>query len=186
MKVLKGFLRFFLTVFFIVLLFLIVLVCTYVLGSPDTASGSESRKLISGPWTEVPDKEGKNEDRYKIYFDQGGNFQITYNDKLIADGWFKHDLNSKKFKLLMLPDHYTEEFVPYVKYYCLAEITYSELNFDLETLDRDGEHFKKGEEPSCKFLIKNAGVGENVLVECIMKDYTIDLYNSERDLTKNA
>lgn len=188
MKALKTFLRIFLTIFFVALIFLIVIICTYVLSAPDTTSGSESRQIISGPWTEIADKDGSNENRYKLQFDQGGEFQITYNDKLIAEGWFKLDVKGRKFKLLMLPDKYTEEFAPYVKYKVLAEISYSDLyNFDLENLDRKQEHFEKGKEPQIKFLIKPAEAGgDSVLIECIMKDYTIDLYNSEHDLTKDV
>lgn len=188
MKALKTFLRIFLTVFFIALIFLIVVVCTYILGSPDTSSGSDSRKLVSGPWEEIADKDGSTDNRYKLQFDQSGNFQITYNDKEIANGWFKFDAKGKKFKLLMLPDHYTEDFAPYVKYKVLAEIAYSDLdNFDLGNLDKSKTHFEKSMEPEVKFLIKPAEPGgESVLIECIMKEYTIDLYNSEHDLTKDA
>jgi hypothetical protein len=190
MKVLKGFLRFILVVVAIVLIFAIVIVCTYVLGSPNTDTGTDSRSIVSGPWTEVV---GDNPDAelYKFDFNQSGEFKIVKGTTQIADGWFKIDEKSHKIKLLMLPNHYTEDFAPYVNYKVLSEVSFSNLTFQLKKAEfgKDPEVIKD-KEPSVSFLIREAGKaeggGETLVMNCKMYEYTLDLYASEHDLTRDA
>ncbi len=190
MKVLKGFLRFILVVVAIVLIFAIVIICTYVLGSPNTDTGTESRNIVSGPWTEVVGDDPKAE-LYSFDFNQSGEFKIAKGDKQIADGWFKIDEKSRKIKLLMLPSHYTEEFAPYVNYKVLSEVSFSNLKFQIKEAEfgKDPEIIKD-KEPTVSFLIREAGdkegSGETLVMNCKMYEYTLDLYSSEHDLTRNA
>ncbi|SDA13981.1 hypothetical protein SAMN02910447_00760 [Ruminococcus sp. YE71] len=187
MKALKIFLRIFFTIFFISLIFLIVIVCTYVLGSPDTTIGTDCRRLVSGPWTQVMNKDLDEEKVYKLLFDQGGNFQIVIGKKEIAKGWYKFDEKGHKFKLLMKPDDYSEEFAPFVKYKVLSEVAFSNLDYNLPKDFKSGDEIEKDMEPTCTFLIRPVDASQDSLVlDCEMKEYTLDLYNSERDLTKDA
>lgn len=187
MKVLKGFLRFILVVIAVVLVFAIVIVCTYVLGSPDTKLGTDTRKIVSGPWTETISKD-IDADLYVFDFAQSGEFKIMKGEEQIADGWFKIDEKTSKIKMLMLPSHYTEEFSKYVKYKVLSEISYSKLQFQLKEAEfgKDPEVIKD-KEPTISLLLSAAdGSEENTLVlKCKMYEYTLDLYVSEHDLTKD-
>ena len=184
MKALKIFARIFFTMFFIVLIFVIVLILSYTLSSPDTTIGSDSRNLITGPWTEIVSSEDE-DNAMKFYFSQDGTFQIVQGDDEIASGYFKIDKDSSKIKLLMLPfvNNYTDDFSKYVKYKVLAEISFSELEV---TLDDDDEIIE-GEEPTVSFLIRtNDGTDEANVYECQMNEVTVDLYGSEYDLTNSA
>ena len=87
----------------------------------------------------------------------------------------------------MKPDDYTEEFAPFVKYKVLSEVSYSNLKYDLPKDFKSGMEIKKDQEPTVTFLVRSAEEGgESLVCECEMKEYTLDLYNSERDLTKDA
>lgn len=191
MKVLKGFLRFILVVLAIFLIFAIVIVCTYVLGSPDTSMNTDSRKIVSGPWTQVVSEEGKDA-LYKFDFNQAGEFKVYKGKDQIADGWFKIDEKSSKIKMLMLPNHYTEEYAKYVNYKVLSEVSYSNLNYILqEAKFGEDPQVIKDKEPTVSFLIRPAGDAKNdsaesLILNCKMYEYTLDLYVSEHDLTRDA
>ncbi len=188
MKALKVFLRIFFTIFFIALVFLIAIICSYVLSAPDTTIGTESRDLVSGPWVQVMNKDHDDSKVYKLQFDQGGNFEIVKGDTLIAHGWYKYDKKGSKFKLLMKPDDYTEEFAPFVKYRVLSEVAYSNLVCNLPKEIQSGTQLEKDAQPTITFLIRPADEngGDSLVLDCTMPEYTLDLYNSEHDLTKNA
>ena len=188
MKALKIFLRIFFTIFFIALIFLIAIVCSYVLSSPDTASGTQSRQLVSGPWIQVMNKDHDDSKVYKLMFDQGGNFEIAKGDDIIAHGWFKYDKKGSKLKLLMKPKDYTEEFAPFVKYKVLSEISFSKLEYNLPKDIESNTKIEKDDQPTVTFLIRPAeeGSGDSLVIDCSMHEYTLDLYNSEHDLTKDA
>ena len=187
MKALKIFLRFFLVVIAVVLVFAITIVCTYVLGTPNTQSGTESRKLVSGPWTETISKD-IDADLYKFDFNQSGEFKIVKGKKQIADGWFKIDEKSHKIKMLMLPSHYTEEFAKYVKYKVLSEVSYSNLKFQLKEAEFGQDpQVIKDKEPTVSLLISavDGSQGNTLVLNCKMYEYTLDLYASEHDLTRD-
>ncbi len=188
MKALKIFLRIFFTIFFIALIFLIAIICSYVLSAPDTAIGTDSRKIVSGPWVQVMNKDHDEKKVYKLMFDQGGNFEIAKGDDIIAHGWFKYDDKGSKMKLLMKPKDYTEEFAPYVKYKVLSEVAFSKLEYNLPKEIESNTKLTKEEQPSITFLIQaSEESGADALVlDCTMPEYTLDLYNSEHDLTKDA
>lgn len=188
MKVLKGILRVILVIIGVVLVFAVTIVCTYVLNSPNSDVGSDSRKIISGPWKETIGKEIKDGDLYSIDLNQSGEFKIVKGTTQIADGWFKIDEKSHKIKMLMLPDHYTEEFNKYVKFKVLSEMSYSNLKFQIKeaTVDRRASIIKD-QEPSISFLITpQDGSNQGTLIlNCKMYEYTINLYSTEHDLTKD-
>ena len=188
MKALKIFLRIFFTIFFIALIFLIAIICSYVLSSPDTSIGTESRKLVSGPWIQVMNKEHDEDKVYKLMFDQGGNFEIVKGEDMIAHGWYKYDKKGNKFKLLMKPKDYTEEFAPFVKYKVLSEVSYSKLVYNLPKDIQSNTKIKDKDQPTITFLIaaNDDSNSKALVLDCYMPEYTLDLYNSEHDLTKNA
>ncbi len=183
MKALKVIGRILLTVIFIVLIFCIVVVCTYTLGTPKIDKGSDSRSIITGPWESLS---VKGEDTYKFTFTQGGEFVVEINGEQAADGYFKiqeGSTGSGKLKLFMLPGHHTAAFEKYVKYKVLGEISYSGLKCELSKEDK----IDKENPPQSTFLLKaQDGASENVSVKCEMNEVTIDLYSSEHDLTKNT
>jgi hypothetical protein len=186
MKVLKGFLRFLLVVVAVVLVFAIVIVCTYVLGSPDTQLGTESRKIVSGPWTEYANDDPKAE-LYVFDLNQAGEFKIMKGEKQIADGWFKIDEKSHKIKMLMLPDHYTEEYLKFVKFKVLSEMSYSNLQFQIKEAEfGKNPEVIKDKEPTISYLVSSAdgSSADSLVLKCKMYEYTLDLYASEHDLTK--
>ena len=183
MKALKIIGRILLTIFFIVLIFCIVVVCTYTLGAPDMTKGTDSRALITGPWKSVS-VEG--EDVYELTFDQTGKFTVKLNKTQIADGFFKIKESGSgkgKIKLFMLPGHYTSEYNKFVKYKVLSEISYSALSFSLT----DSDEIDEENVPNAIFMLKGGeSAADNHSVECELTAVTIDLYNSDKDLTKDA
>lgn len=178
MKALKILLRIFLTIFFIALIFCIVLVCTYVLGQPDRAG--VSRQIITGPWVETGE-----DGEWTLDFNQAGEFTIKKGKTSVADGYFKIDEDANKVKLFMIPGHYTSEFEKYVKFKVFAEVAFSDLEFpepknSEEEIDPDNP-------PTVTFLIRtNDGSSKSTTIRCSCPEATIDLYNSEHDLTKDA
>lgn len=183
MKALKVIGRILLTIIFIVLIFCIVVVCTYTLGSPKIDKGSDSRSIITGPW-ESQSVEG--EDTYKFVFSQSGEFVVEINGEQAADGYFKiqeGSTGSGKLKLFMLPGHHTAAFDKYVKYKVLGEISYSGLSCRLT----ENDEIDKDNPPQSSFMLKaQDGVSKNVTVKCEMSEVTIDLFSSDHDLTKDA
>lgn len=187
MKALKVFLRVILVVIAVILVFAITIVCTYVLGAPDTQIGTEARKIVSGPWTETISKD-IDADLYKFDFNQDGEFKIVKGNKQIADGWFKIDDKSHKIKMLMLPSHYTEEYAKYVKFKVLSEISYSNLKYQLAPAEfGKSPSVIKDQEPTVSLLISavDGSEGNTLVLNCKMYEYTLDLYVSEHDLTKD-
>ncbi|MGN0632595.1 MAG: hypothetical protein ACI4JW_01860 [Oscillospiraceae bacterium] len=178
MKALKVFGRIFFTIFFIALIFCICIIMSYTLNQPDRVG--DSRSIITGPWVELAKKDG--DILYTFIFDQEGNFVVKKDKTQIADGYFKIDEKNHKIKLLMIPGHYTKEFEKYVKVKVLAEISYSELVCNLT----DDKKIDEDDYPTCTFLLRaNDGSGESDVFECQMTEATIDLYNSDKDLTKD-
>ncbi len=183
MKALKMFGRILITIFFIVLIAAIILVLSYTLSSPDKTIGSESRGLITGPWEQLQDTNDDDQALWKFSFTQNGDFQIVEGDELIAEGYCKIDDDSGKIKLFILPWKVTDEFSKYVKYFMFAEVSYSNLEVSLD----DDDEIVEGEEPTVQFLIRtNDGSDESEVFTCKMYEVTIDLYESEYDLTKDA
>lgn len=178
MKALKVIGRIFFTIFFIALIFCICIIMSYTLNQPDRVG--DSRSIITGPWVELTKKDG--DTQYTFIFDQTGSFTVKKDSKQIADGYFKIDEKNHKIKLLMIPGHYTKEFEKYVKIKVLAEVSYSDLVCNLT----DKKEINEDDYPTCTFLIRsNDGSGEADVFECQMTEATIDLYNSENDLTKD-
>jgi hypothetical protein len=174
MKALKVLARIFFTVLFIVLIACIIVILTYTLNQPDRTG--VSRQIITGPWIEVGDGE------MTFTFDQEGNFTVTDGSSTIADGYFKLDTDSQKIKLFMIPGHYTNAFSKYVKYKVLAEISYDNLEFP----ELDDDEIDPDNPPTVTFLIRANDGTESGIYDCKMVESTIDLYNSEHDLTKDA
>jgi hypothetical protein len=182
MKALKIFARIFFTLFFIALIFCIVVVLTYTLGQPDRTG--VSRQIITGPWHEIV-SEDESGDAMTFAFGQDGEFTITKGGTSIADGYFKIDEDGKKIKLFMIPGHYTSEFAPYVKLKVFAEVSFSKLVFPEP--ENSSDEIDVDNPPTITFLIrKNDGTNESNTFDCKCPEATIDLYNSENDLTKNA
>lgn len=177
MKALKIFARIFFTIFFIVLIFCIVVILSYVLGAPDRAG--VQRQIITGPWVELGDGE------MVFTFDQGGEFTVKDGKTTLADGYFKIDEDSKKIKLFMIPGHYKPEFEKYVKLKVFAEISFNNLEFPEPENSKD--EIDEDNPPTITFLMRtNDGSGDSFTFNCNCPEATIDLYNSEHDLTKDA
>lgn len=175
MKALKIIGRIFLTIFFIVLIFCIVLVMTYTLGQPERVG--VSRQIITGPWVERGDGD------MTFTFDQEGRFTIKKGGTQLAEGYFKLNEDAKKIKLLMIPGHYTKEFEKYVKLMVFAEVSFDNLDFP-EPENKEDE-IDVENPPTITFLIRaNDGSGAQTY-KCKCPEATIDLYGSEHDLTKD-
>lgn len=186
MKALKAFGRFLILVLVIVVIFVIAIICSYVLGKPNTNTGTDSRSLVSGPWVQQVSKD-KDEVMLTFDFKQSGEFEIIKEEETIADGWFKIDTKGHKIKMLMLPTHYSSEFEPYVKYKVLAEVSYQNLDFELKKNDNNNTYeIEEDNEPEVTFLMRTQESGEAEVYDCKMFEYTLDLYASEHDLTKDA
>lgn len=184
MKVVKGFFKFILTVVVICLLAAIALVLSYTLSKPDTAPETSSRKIVSGPWEQMKATE-KDEELLTFTFDTDGKFTIVQNKKTIADGFFKIDEKSSKIKLLILPKHHTKEFEKYIKYKVFAEVSYA--NIQLETSQGFNEKAQLIEDnlPTGSFLIRRQdGSEETDVFDCMMHEYTLDLYSHDKSLAK--
>ncbi len=184
MKVLKGIFKFIITVIVICLLAAIALVLSYTLSAPDTATGHSSRDVVSGPWEQLKATE-KDEELMTFTFGTDGKFTIVQNKKTIADGFFKIDEKSSKIKLLIPPKHHTKEFEKYVKYKVFAEVSYA--NIQLETTKEFNKKAELIEDnlPTASFLIRRQdGSGETDVFDCIMHEYTLDLYSHDKSLAK--
>ena len=187
MKALKTFLRIILVIIAVIVVFAIAIICSYVLGTPNTDPNTDSRNIVSGPWVETIGKDIDAE-LYTVDLNQSGEFKILKGDKQIADGWFKIDEKSHRIKMLMLPDHYTEEYAKYVKFKVLSELSYSNLQFQIKAATIDYRaSIIKDKEPTITLLITpQDGSNEGTLIlNCKMYDYTLDLYSTEHDLTKD-
>lgn len=174
MKALKIFARIFFTIFFIVLIFCIAVVLSYTLNQPERTG--DSRSIISGPWVDKKDGE------MEFVFGQDGKFTIKDDGAVLADGYFKIDEKAGKIKLLMLPGHYNDKFSKFVKYKCLAEIAYGQLECNIED-----DQINEEDPPEVTLLLRSGdGTGDSESYECKMNEYTLDLYNSEHNLAKDA
>lgn len=186
MKALKFIGKMLLTLIFVALVVVVIIVLSYTLSSPSTTG--ESRQIITGPWDQLA--ESTDGDAWEFYFSQDGTFKIyeISSADVIADGYFKVDEDDESdgtgtIKLFMIPGHYTDEFSKYVNYKCLAEISYVDLQCELN----DKDEIDEDNVPTVKLLINEAGSdGITDQFNCQMNEVTIDLYNSEYDLTKDA
>ncbi|MBR6046301.1 MAG: hypothetical protein IKP47_11770 [Ruminococcus sp.] len=160
---------------FLVLLFIVLVVCgiiigSYVFSSPNTELGSESRLLITGAW-EDPDSDTK------LEFDENGKFKVSIlsSDTVEAEGFYRINEDRDLIKLFMFPGQHEESFNDYVRLFCFAQITYSNLK------DNNIDYKKKYElkdAPVCTFLIKKAGSNtEGKIVNAKMPEKTLDLYS---------
>lgn len=191
MKVLKGILKFIITIIVICVAAAVALVLSYTLSSPNTATGHSSRDVVSGPWDQLKATE-KDADLLTFTFSQSGEFTIKKAKKTIADGYFKIKEDSKPgagtIKLLMFPGHYTSDFEKYVKFKVFAEISYS--NLQLETTKEFNQDAELIEDnlPTCSFLIRTQDGSDEKsatdVFDCEMHEYTLDLYSSDKSLAK--
>ena len=185
MKVVKGILKFLLTIIVICLLAAIALVLSYTLSSPNTATGHSSRDVVSGPWDQLRATE-KKEDLYTFSFEQTGEFSILKGKTTIADGYFKIDEKSQKIKLFMMPGHYTKDYEKYVKYKVFSEVSYSNLHLETTKEFNSKAELIEDNLPTCSFLIRTQdGTNKTDVFDCEMHEYTLDLYAADRSLAKN-
>ena len=163
---------------FLVILFIIIVVCgiivgSYVFSSPDTDSGSDGRLLISGAW--IDEKADK-----KLELDENGKFTYSENKSgnVIADGWYRMNSDKKTIKLFMLPGHHTDAFDDHVNLFFFAQISYSNLqNCKNSRTEDHKEVYKLEDAPKCTFLVKNAKDNEGVVLNAVMPEKTLDLYS---------
>ncbi|MBR3666322.1 MAG: hypothetical protein IKN66_04085 [Ruminococcus sp.] len=165
---------------FLVLLFIVLVVCgiiigSYVFSSPDTDADTDSRQLITGPW--IDEKADK-----QLEFDENGNFKYSEykSGNVIAEGFYRINEDRKVIKLFMFPGNHTEAFDPHVNLLFFAQIGYSDLqklkNEDYYT-KRDEKNYKPEDAPTCTFLVKNAGENDGVVLNMTMPKRTLDLYS---------
>lgn len=163
---------------FLVLLFIVLVVCgiivgSYVFSSPDTDPDSNSRLLISGAW--IDEKADK-----KLEFDENGNFKYSENKSgtVIADGYYRINEDRKTIKLFMFPGHHTEAFDAHVNLFFFAQITYSNLKKATNTRKVNNmETYRLADAPTCTFLIKNSSSEDGVVLNAVMPEMTLDLYS---------
>ena len=155
----KKFISGFLGVLFVIFVVCGIFVCTYVFNKPSQEKGSDSRKLILGYWTD------EDEDM-KFYFDQSGQFkmvQISDEDHVYAEGYFKVNEDAGKIKLLIMPNKERDESYDMgEKLKLFAEITYRDLEVDEPYSDKGWTFLSSTEreeimnaEGSCKFIMSN-------------------------------
>lgn len=163
---------------FLLLLFLVLVVCgivvgSYVFSSPKTDKGSDSRLLITGPWID------EDNDR-SLIFDENGNFSYSENKsgKVIADGYFRVNEDRKLIKLFMFPGHYESEFEEHVNMIFFAQITYS----DLKDPSGGDKNKNDADPPTGIFLIKTGDDSGKVL-NMTMPEKTLDLYSKGQHFT---
>lgn len=163
---------------FLVLIFLVLVVCgivvgSYVFSTPKTDKGSESRLLMTGAWID------EDNDR-TLMFDENGNFSYSENKSgnLIADGYYKVNEDRNMIKLFMFPGHYEDSFKDYTNMLFFAQITYSDLN-DPAVADPKN---KKPDPPTCIFRIKS-GSTDSLILHMTMPEKTLDLYSKGQHFT---
>lgn len=182
MKVVKGFFKFLLTIIVICVLAAIALVLSYTLSSPSTALGHSSRDIVSGPWEQLKATE-KDSELMKFTFTQGGEFTIEKGGDIIADGYFKVNEDSSKIKLFMMPGHYTGAFEKYVKFKVFGEVSYSNLQLEITKDFNSKAQLVEDNLPTCSFLLRTQnGSDDTDVFDCVMHEYTLDLYESDRSL----
>ncbi len=163
---------------FLVLIFILLVVCGIIVGSYVFAStsidpGSDSRLLISGDW--IDEKSDK-----KIAFDDSGNFVYSSlkSGEVIADGYYRVNEDKKAIKFFILPGHHTEAFDQNVRFWFFGQISYSSLT-DAKNVQKKNniETYALQDAPKCTFLIKNAEDNEGTILNCVMPEKTYEAYS---------
>lgn len=166
---------------FLVLIFLVFVVCcivvgSYVFSSPSIEPKSESRILITGAWT------SEEKDR-KLVLDENGNFSFSElkSGKVLADGYFRINEDRNIIKLFMIPGHHEEAFDKYMKLMFFAQISYSDLN------DPSGSDIKqKDAEPSTGTFLFKTSDDDGEVFKMTQPERTFEPYSHGKHFTAKS
>ncbi len=173
-------------IIFVVFIVCAIFVCTYVFSSPSKDTNSDSRQIIRGYWTDE-------ENETVFMFDQNGKFTMAHleNDDpaaslksesaLIAKGYFKIDEDSKKIKVLVMPNGRDKSVDLGEQLYFFTTFTYRNLEYDEENETavawRTGN--EEEEKASCKFVLSN--VDKDGVYTCNRTVTVTDFYDGKDD-----
>ncbi|MDO4943738.1 MAG: hypothetical protein Q4E74_00900 [Ruminococcus sp.] len=182
----KKFISALLGIIFVVLIVCAIFVCTYVFSSPSKETKSDSRQIIRGYWTDE-------ENETVFMFDQNGKFTMAHledddpaaslksESALIAKGYFKIDEDTKKIKVLVMPNGRDKSVDLGEQLYFFTTFTYRNLEYDEENETavawRTGN--EEEEKASCKFVLSNVDKGG--VYTCSRTVTVTDFYDGKDD-----